>query len=396
MSNRESDRGRRRRRSSARIGAGLGRWWRGAQTNPITSGAIAALLAIAISAVLPPDKLAEGVLDRVTGVFRSDPSPAEREVDSLYASVEKNQAWRSAPVMSSASREFLVANWERLSPGAVRPFPEQAARWRNLEEVFENHALDGHRLFLTVFVDQVTNLEDIPDRPNRVKESFRLKSPTSDEVGWCSDTVFPRGKAPAEDQLVTIMATPVARGSAISPQGKLVNTTYFVCSAVNPLVDAETAREVAYLFQAQETSKMWRHPPVMSREGRMYLLLHWDQLSPYEARPFPARLPRYAELDRVYSDSRFDYGRVWIAGYVMQRRLLPAGTGRVFEQVRLEVEGQDTSAWCETTVQTWRVFEEGDYVEAIAVPVARGSSPLSAGGFKNQTYLACPSMRIVS
>jgi hypothetical protein len=374
----------------------IGRWWEHARTSPIVSGTIAALLAIAISAVLPPDKLAQGALDRVGGIFRSEPSAAERAVDSLFASIEGDPFWRSTPVMSSASREFLIANWSQLNPGEVRPMPSLTARWRTLEEVFENHSLDGHRLFLTVFVDQITNLEDLPDRPDRIRESFRIMSPVRDQVGWCSDIVLPRGKALSEDQMITLMATPVARGSALSPDGKVVDTTRFVCSAVHPLVDAEASRDVAYIFHAQETDKMWSDPPSMSEEGRMFLLRHWEQLSPYEVHTFPSRPPRYLRLDRIYYDNRFDYGRIWVAGVVMQRHLLSAGTGLVREQVRLELDGQATTAWCESTLQSWRLFEEGDYVEAIAVPIARGSTPFSSGGFKNQTFLACPAMRVVA
>jgi hypothetical protein len=102
---------------------------------------------------------------------------------------------------------------------------------------------------------------------------------------------------------------------------------------------------------------------------------------------------RSVGIDHVYEDARLDNRLLWVVGYITQRYLVPMGPGLTFQNVRLEVAGEENGVWCQTTIQNWRVFGEGDLVEAVGVPYARGSAELAGGGFKNETAFVCPAMR---
>ena len=131
----------------------------------------------------------------------------------------------------------------------------------------------------------------------------------------------------------------------------------------------------------------------MSEPGRMYLLYHWDGATPLRPHSFPNVSVRQMGIDALLSDRRFDDGEILISGYVTERSLEASYRGAIHEDVRLEVGGQDAAVWCEATLQSRRAIHEGQYVEAIAVPIARGTASVSSGGFQGITLLACPAVR---
>lgn len=174
----------------------------------------------------------------------------------------------------------------------------------------------------------------------------------------------------------------------------LVSGSDLVCSAVKPLASATAAKGVAALFRGVEGDSYWSRPPSMSAGGRIYLLYHWAEASPFRPHRFPGRNLQEVSLDQILHDTRFDDREVRITGFVTQHGVFPSSRGAVQESLRLGVGGESDAVWCETTLQADRVIKDGELVEAAAVPLARGTSPLSTGGFQGTTVMACPAVRV--
>jgi hypothetical protein len=351
--------------------------------------AVTAVTSIAISA----SHLGPGAVDAFEGFFEAGESSTSREVGELFEEVGREAYWAFPPTMSRPGRAVLERHWENLRPDKIHTFPRRAARWRTLDELFQDTALDGHPLLLTAFVDQTYGAVPVQGGPGMVKEGFRLDTGTSETVAWCIPSVFRRGDAPVVDQLVKVKATVAARGSKTDDTGGSVGGSDLVCSAVHALVPATIATEMASLTRPVETSAIWADPPSMSEGGWEYLSHHWVETSPFRLHRFPRSPPREFGLDELSSDRRFDDGELLIGGVVTQRSLYPSERGEGREDFRLGLKSQDDAAWCTTTVPPRRLLGEGEYVEAVGIPVARGAAAISTGGFQNTTYLDCPAVQ---
>lgn len=362
--------------------------WRSA----VVTSAAGTLLALTVGGIISPSGLVKDAAGSIYDAVTPGPSAGERAVDSLYSNVEASSLWRFPPSMSAESREFLAADWDAHRADEMRPFKRRGAAETGFSELFRDYTLDGRPVWLRGFVGQVFHITR-EEGEKRTLASLRLAVGGEDEVAWCGHTAFPRDEPPEVDQLVEVRAVVVARGSANTTSGGFVNGTYLVCSSVRQLSNAESAREVGDLFGDEEVNTRWMAPPSMSGRARMHLLRNWDEMNPYEVHPFPREEPRSIGIDQVYEDTRFDQELLWLAGYVTQRVLAPAGPGLTTEYVRLGVNGEENAVWCLTTLQNSRVFREDELVEGVGVPIARGSAEISSGGFQNQTAMVCPAMR---
>jgi hypothetical protein len=366
------------------------RFWR----NRVFEGVVTALLVAAVFGVFSPAQFAKDSVGEVAGIFASEPPEASREVDSLFEQVRLRGRWRFPPSMSERARSFLESHWAALRPDVEHPFPRRSAKWRDLDEVFQDTSLDGHPLLMTGYVDQTFGTVPVEGRPDHVEASFRIATGAADAVGWCAPMLFRRGAQPVINQLVEIKGTVIARGDKPTSDGGFIAGSYMVCSAEHPLTEAAAASEVADLFTAVERSPLWRETPTLSEPGRTYLLYHWTEATPFRPHAFRDGDSRSMGIDQINSDSRFDEGEVLVTGFVTQHSLDNSSDDTVHEYVRLEVAGQADAVWCEGTLQRNRVIHEGEYVEAVGVPVARGASSLASGGFKLETFLACSAMRV--
>lgn len=360
----------------------------------VLKSAAGTLLALTIAGLISPAGTVKWVVSGVGDVLLPGPSEAQRSVDALYEEVESNNRfWSTRPMMSSAAKKVLVEDWEELRTDVPHRFSARGAREVGLEELFQNRSLDGRRVRVRAYVSQLFPVAPTGGRGDLVTAAFRLGTSEQDEEAWCEHMTFHRNRVPQEDQLVDVVGVPAGRGSAKVGGGGFSIGTYLVCSGVRPLVDAKTAEEVAALFRDEEESRMWLARPSVSYRARRFLMRAWNRLTPYRAHRYPRHRVMPIGIDRVFEDSRFDGRLLGIAGYVTQRVLQPGGDGTTREQVRIHMDGQNNAVWCRTTVQNWRVFGVGEWVEAVGVPYARGPAKLEGGGFDNSTYFVCPAMR---
>jgi hypothetical protein len=362
--------------------------------NDIFRNVVATLIALTIAGVLGPAQLTKDFFGSIADVFQADPTAESREVSELYARVLHSRSWEVPPTPSLPGRFYLEDHWSALRPDQVHTFPYRAATWRTLDELFHDTSLDGHPLLISGYVDQTYDLAPADGSENLIEQGFRLRRSDEEAVAWCGPTAFERGSQPFVDQLVEIKGIVVARGSKSTQEGGFVSGSYLVCSAVKALASATAAKGVAALFRSVEGDTYWSRPPSMSASGRIYLLYHWEEASPFRPHRFPDRYLRPVPLNHVLNDTRFDDREVRVSGFVTQHGTFPSYRGTVRESLRLGVGGEDASVWCETTLQDDRIIEDGEFVEAVGVPVARGIAPLSAGGFQGITVMACPALRV--
>jgi hypothetical protein len=362
------------------------------QTNPVVQAATGAVLAITLTGLFPLDELIRSAGSSI-GTLLPGPSAAEKSVDSLYSELERSNLWRSPPSMSTESREALIDHWDNLRPDIPHEFSKDGAKEVELDDLFRDHALDGRRVAVRAYVSQLYAQIPVPDHEELLSASFRLGLAEKVEVAWCARANMPRDRMPRVDQLVEVAGVVVARGSADVADGGFVIGTYLLCSAVRPVGGARHAEEVAALFRGEEDSTAWANPPSLSSSARRFLTRAWGRLNPYEPHPYPRDDGMPIGIDHVFEDSRFDGRLLKVSGYVTQRFLYPAENGLTLQYIRLQSPDQDDAVWCRTTVQSWRVFDEGELVEAVGVPFARGSGELEDGGLGSKTAFVCPAMR---
>jgi len=359
----------------------------------VLKSAAGTLLALTVTGIVSPAGMVTGAVSGVGGVLLPGPSAAERSVDSLYEEVKTSEFWTSPPTMSTASKRVLIDDWESLRIDMPHRFPARGAEKVGLGDLFQDRSFDGRRVVGQGYVAQVFPVEPLAGRGDLVTAARRLSIAEEREVAWCGRGTYPRDLVPQEDQLVDVVGVPAARGPANVASGGFTIGIYLVCSGVRPLVEADDATEVASLFEAEEGDRMWLSPPSLSGRARHFLMREWDRLTPYRPHPYPTHRVKRTGIDRVREDVRFDARLLAITGYVTQRLLQPGGEGMTLERTRLQLAGQGNAIWCRTTLQNWRVFDEGDLVEAVGVPIARGSAKLEDGGFDNVTSFVCPAMR---
>lgn len=363
------------------------------RSNPVIQAAMGAVLAIAITGLIPPHELIRSAASGISDMVLPGPSAAERGVESLYSGVSGNPIWRSAPEMSTRSRKTLIADWEEVSPDRPRAFSGMGAKEVELEELFEDQSLDGRRIVVRAYVAQIYAKVPVEDQEELVSVSYRLGLGDERQDAWCAQAHVTRRDVPRVDQLVEVRGVVLARGSADLASGGFVNGTYLLCSSPRLIGKPGNAEAVAALFRKEEESDAWMDPPDLSSDARDLLVRAWPKLTPFEPHAFPDQKVRRVDIDQIFEDSRFDGNLLGVAGYITQRFLFPVGPGLTLQRLRLEVVGQERAIWCLATVQNWRVFHEGEYVEAVGVPFARGSADLASGGFGLRTVFVCPAMR---
>ncbi len=353
------------------------------------------LIAVTIAGIVSPSGVVKSVSSTVWDAVIPGPSATEREVDALLEQVQGNDGfWTDPPSINSTVRAAAIEAWDRLRPDreyfySLQPFPVVS-----VGELYTNSVWDGEIVRVQGNVSQVYPFDEVAGQPDLTKVDFRV-SGANETMAWCIGNVAAADDVPAVDQLVEVAGLVIARGSAATADGGFRSGTLLICPRVEPLVSASHAAEVAELLRSEEGSSFWSEAPSLSSDARTYMIENWRELSPYTVHPFPDRPPPYVEIDQIREDDRFDGRMSWVSGFVTQRTLSSSGPKRTYLRVRLQVAGQDGAIWCRTTVQNERMFEEGEHLEAVGVPYARGSARVTNGDFLGITMMVCPAMRRV-
>jgi len=375
----------------------LGAWMEGRNLRParVVENAIAGVIGGVIVVVMigPGKDLGARTINAVGGLLSADPSHAEASVDSLYESVESAPLWRFQPVLSWRSKGYLTEHWADFETPVMHQFPQRAARWRELDEIYGNRALDGRRVMLTAFVSEVMLREPVLGHPRLVSVSFRVQTQEDENAAWCAPQTYRRREAPKDDQFVEIEGVILARGASFVSSGGFLTGSYLLCRSVATLGSREGADAIAEIFRTEEESNLWSDPPDLSEGGRRYMLWHWDEVDPHRLHRFPSRPIRTLGIEQLSQDVRFDQGLIRVLGWVTQVVVDRSEPGMVFQQVRLSTGDENGAVWCIGTIQAPRLFSEDEAIEIVGVPIARGSADLATGGFLLETRMICPAMR---
>lgn len=167
-------------------------------------------------------------------------------------------------------------------------------------------------------------------------------------------------------------------------------------SAVYDLVTpgpSQAERQVKALFaDVTDPTGFWAEPPQVARGSRPYLIKHWERLSTERPHIAPARMPPLVELDELRNDYSREAELIAVEGYVGTTVSKRIGADRINQRFDLRVKSTSASAWCTTTLPEDHKVQDGDFITAGAVPLARGVIP-SGSGITRITFLACPYIR---
>jgi hypothetical protein len=347
---------------------------------------IGTTLAVTFNDLLQPANRIMDVKDAIVRWFQSE---GTKRVNRLYENEANSNIWVDTPSLSEESKEFLIDHWEDIHLDRVHQFDRALSDRVELDRMLHDLALDGRWVQIFGYVSQVLSTDEDEEDPDLVDQVVRLSVAPDDAVAWCR-TTRPRDRELQLEQPVAAHGVVYGRGASQASGGGFVSGTLLVCPGVKTFADADTAQAVNDFFNRESGSPFWQDPPSLAGR-RLFYMRNWEDLDPTKVHGLSAEdQGRLVALDRLWEDDTLDGKRIAVDAYITDVRNDRAPGNQVRQFFELEVGGQDTSAWCYSTFRRKRAVEPGNLVRVYGAIVARGSAPLTGGGFTNGSVLLCP------